>query len=691
MINKKNGFDLHLSLSFQDKRIYAFAFIALFFCLLIIYGNSINGVWIFDDKTNIISNKNIHLKTLEWGNIQKTFYGIDEQRISRPVAYFSLALNYYFGQLNTYGYHVVNIFIHYLASIFLFLFIYRTLNLPRLQLAHGSSSYSIALLATFFWATNPVHVTAVTYIVQRMASMAGMFYIISMYFYISGRTEKTAWKKSSFFILCSLSATLALGTKENAVMLPISLYIYDLLLIQDFNKENLIKNFKYFILPAIILTFAVLVLFVDFYSIVGDYSKWAFTIWQRLLTETRVIVFYISLLLYPVSSRLMLDHDFIISRSLFDPWATCAAILAILSCIGLAVWIARKKPLISFCIIFYFLNHLIEGSFIPLDLAFEHRNYIPSMLFFVPLAVFAVHTLDYFSYNKVVQLMAAMLISFALFGQGHTVYMYNYLFKDPYLLWSDNAKKAPNLSRPHNNVGTALWELGLYDAAFKSYEKAYHLNRYNQVLMITVPINNIGSYYALKKDFEKAIVYFQKSYKIHPGDLTTWLVYAKTRIRMHDFKSAEEIIRQALLKWSDNVQFHGHLSFVLLKQGQYDEAIMEARKTLTIDSESTTVMEVLAEAHYRIGKYEKAVMYWENYISKYNDDLEGNLALIELYSKTGALEKLDKVIARVMVLKGSESWNEMIDKYYTEIATRAYAPDKQVILSIIKKNLLKDF
>jgi tetratricopeptide (TPR) repeat protein len=690
MIKRSDRFDIFPKCTCKSVGKIAFVVFSLFSLLIISYGNSINGAWVFDDESNIVTNNYVQLKTLEWENIQKTFYGINQTKISRPIAYLSFGLNYYFGQFNTFGYHVVNLLIHYVSAFFLFLFIHRTLNLPRLKAEYENSSYAIALLATFFWATSPVNVTAVTYIVQRMASMAGMFYIMSLYFYLTGRTNEKIWKKVSFFILCSLSAALAIGTKENAVMLPVSIYLYDLLFIQGVARENLIKNLRYFLLPAMIVASLAIIFFVDVSSLLrfGDYAIRPFTMTERLLTESRVIVFYISLLLYPVSSRLMLNHDFILSRSLFDPWTTMAAILFILGSIGLAMFIARKKPLISYCILFFFLNHAIEGSFIPLELVFEHTNYTPSMLFFVPLAIFAIHMLDYFSYRKVIQLMAAMLISFLLFAQGHTVYMYNYLFQNPYLLWLDNTEKAPKLSRPHNNVGTALWERGLYDEAFKAYQIAYHLNRYDHLLMITAPINNIGSYYILKKNYETALSYFKTSIKIHPNDSRTWVLFAKTQIKMCDLKGAEITIQQAMAKWPDQADFHALISFILLKQGRYDNALKEAWKSLVIDSEFTEVKRVIGEAYHHSGRYEQAITYWEGYVSKYRDDLEGQLALIDLYSKTGQKEKLDRAIARSMILKGSKSWRELMKEYTGELAAHAYEPDPEPLLRIIKRSLL---
>jgi len=491
MIDKSNGFDLNLRFSVPDARTVAFAFIAIILLLSAIYGKSFDGSWILDDELNIIQNKYIHLKTLTWDNIQKTFYGFDQKKITRPVVYFTFGINYFFGQLNPFGYHAVNLLIHFCSAIFLFLFIYRTLNLPRLKADYGSSSYSIALLATVFWAVNPVQVTAVTYIVQRMASMAGMFYIMSIYFYLMGRTDERRRRAIFFFILSAVSTLFAIGSKENAAMLPVSIYLFDLLLIQGINRENLSNNLKYIVIPAVVILI-ILALFIDFSLIPGNYSIRPFSMWERLLTEPRVIIFYITLLLYPTYSRLMLNHDFIISSSMLDPWTTLAAILIILFCLALAIFIAKRKPLISYCIIFFFLNHLIEGSFISLELAYEHRNYIPSMLFFVPLSIFIVNALDFFSYRRTLQFMITLLVSFVIAAQGHTVIMYNFIFSDPYILWSDNIEKAPNLSRPHNNLGDILWAYGLYDKAYQSYDKSYQLNRFNALPMIAPPINNIG-------------------------------------------------------------------------------------------------------------------------------------------------------------------------------------------------------
>ncbi len=687
MTNNPDGFALNNgSLPASGPKL-TFAFITLLLVLILIYANSLNGTWQFDDEPNIDHNASVHLRSLDSQSIVRTFYGFEQEKIYRPVAYLSFGLNHYFGGMNPVGYHIVNLAIHFLAAAFLFLFVYRTLTLPRLQRTYGRDAYPVALLSAFLWAINPVQVTAVTFIVQRMASMAGLFYILSMYLYVLGRTSEIQGKKILFFSLTALSVALAMGTKENAVMIPVSIYLYDLILIQDPNRETFVKHLKYFILPAAILVSLWLVFSLDIRSITGAYSGRPFTLLERLLTEPRVILFYVSLLLYPAYSRLMLNHDFEVSKSMLEPWTTLPALLAIVVCVVWAVWAARKRPLPVYCILFFFLNHLIEGSFIPLELIYEHRNYIPSMLLFLPVAVFIVRALAYFSYRRILQFSIAALVSFVLVAQGHTVTMYNFIFQAPYLLWSDNVAKAPNLSRPRVNLGNILMDMGLYEDAYVSYRKAWSLQRFDRLSQAPSAIYNLGRYHYHKKDYKKALAHFQAAVEREPRYSKLWVSLAQTQIQLGDLKAAENTTRKALRRGPENVRLNAMLSFVLLKQEAYAEAIRYAWKTLTIDPKHTDVLRVLGEAHRRTGRIDRAVHLWERYLRDYRDDIEGHLALIDLYAETGQTEKLDRTIAQVMLLKESQSWRELIADYERDAARHAYDADSQRLLSAIRTRL----
>jgi len=236
-------------------RKYVFAFIALSIIILTTYSNTFHSSWHLDDE-KILKNQSLHLSTFTWNDIKKTFFAHTQKTgvLYRPISCFSLALNYYFSKDKVFSYHLVNLIIHYITAVFLFLFIYTTLSLPLIETKYRDHSFSIALLASVFWASNPIQTQAVTYIIQRMASMAGMFYIISMYFYLKGRKAGIPRKKIIFFSLCAIAGLLAMGSKENAFMLPVSIYLFDLFLIQGLTKEALKKNVK----PASLIIFLII-------------------------------------------------------------------------------------------------------------------------------------------------------------------------------------------------------------------------------------------------------------------------------------------------------------------------------------------------------------------------------------------------------------------------------------------------
>jgi tetratricopeptide (TPR) repeat protein len=689
MINKDNGFDLNIRWRFPGGREYAFAVVSLLAFLIVIYANSFQSSWQFDDTPNIVENKNIFLKSLDWPDIKKTFYGKEGEKIDRPLSYLSFALNYYFDELNVIGYHIVNFIIHSLASIFLFFFIYNTLKLPKVRDRYGNASYSIALLATIFWATSPLQVTAVTYIVQRMASMSGLFYLMAMYFYLKGRTDDSPGKQILFWGLCALFALFSCGTKENAVLLPVSIWLYDLLLIQGATRENIVKNLK-IVVPVIFVALAIGLWYVDIYSILsGDaYKHRPFTLMERLLTQPRVIIFYITLLFYPLSSRLTLIHDIELSNSLLTPWSTFPSITLIIMLLCLAGYLCRKRPLISFCIFFFFLNHMVESTFIPLELIYEHRNYIPSMFFFVPIVIFMLSIIDYFAYKKAIQFTMAAVFAFLLFAQGHTVHERNALFAHPLLLWTDIVMKAPELSRPYNNLGRAYWKLGRYNEACNFYPVALSLDRWTNLTNRGVALHNLGACHYLSGEYDKALEYFEAAMTVYPGLWGPYYDAAQCFIRKGKMEIAKDRLVAALALWPHNAHLHYSLSFILLKQGEYENAIAKAQQVLALDANHQNALKILGEAARQKGNYRISIFYWERFLEKHPNDLEGNLALIQLYAKENKISDLTRTIGKVTTMKGSKRWPDLISQFLKDANERVYVPNAKDIGAIVRGHLV---
>jgi len=682
MIMKDNDVTLNMRCQLSDGKRYAFVFIALFIFLLIIYGNSFHGEWHLDDTGNILENTNVHLRNLSWPEIKRTFYLQDRISISRPVSFFSFALNYYFGGLNVFGYHLVNLAIHYISAIFLFLFIYNTLRLPILRDRYGANAYSLSLLSTFLWAVSPVQVLAVSYIVQRMASMAGMFYIMAMYFYLKGRTSNDLWKGIAFFVVCALSALLSVGCKQNAAMLPVSLFFYDLFLIQGVTGKSIKKNLKMVAIPLLMLL-ALGAFYTDMSSILTGYSNRPFTLAERLLTEPRVIVFYISLLLYPIHSRFALIHDIDISRTLFDPWTTLPAILLIVLINVYAIFAARKRPLISFCITFFFLNHLIEGSIIPLELIYEHRNYIPSMFFFVPVAILILRALDYLSYKRSLQFIVVIGIAFLLYDMGHTVHTRNEVLKTDLNLWTDNVNKYPDLSRPHNNLGNVYFNKGLLLEAFAEFNKASQLNRHPNLKIAAICEHNLGQIYRIAGRNDRAIAKFKKALSIYPLYTPSLHGLGMIELRKGNTKKAYSYAIKALGINPDSAELHELLSLALLKFDRLKAAMIESQKALNLDPGRTIPLAVIAEVFRKRGETVKAIEYWETFSKKTPKSVEAHCALIELYYAAGKNNLLTEMIGQLLNLQGEKDLRHFIDDTTHSARVSVYIPDTEKIVSII--------
>jgi len=686
-MNSENGFDLNIKWRFHVPRKFIFTSIILAALVVAIYVNSFYCDWQFDDYPNIVNNPNVHLKALSWKEIFKTIYRGDD--IQRPFAYFTFALNYYWGGTNVFGYHVVNVLIHFIASIFLFLFIYRTLKLPIFKGKYEKNAYAITLLATFFWVVSPVHVNAVTIIVQRMASMAGMFYIMAMYFYLRGRLACRRREKYAFFIACGLVCALAFGTKENTIVLPAVLYVYDMIFLQGISWQHPIKKEAIFIpLATTICLFILATFYVDFSTIFSGYEMRPFTLKERLLTEPRVIVYYISLLLYPAGSRLTLLHDIEVSTSLLHPWTTLAAIILITALIVLSFFLFRRKPIIAFCILFFFVNHIIEGSVLPLELIFEHRNYIPSMFFFLPIAILAVHVLDYFAYRKKMQVVVVFLIGFMLAAEGYTTYMRNGVLGDSLKLWRDNACKAPKLSIVHNNLGKEYMEKGQYEKAFNEFNKAIVLDRYMNTNQRGLAYHNIGLYYQYEaKDNDRACVNFKKGVELSSGYYEVWQTIIDFELKRGNLQNARQYAIKALKYWPNNSRLRNQRCVILMAQNKTDKAMKEAFRMLMLEPDSCEPLKILGEAYRRKKDYGAAIRWWEKYISKVPDDARIQIALMEMYHETKNEESLLRTIGKIIFLKGNKDFKTFIEQIRREDKCALYIPDVDKTLFIIKKKL----
>jgi tetratricopeptide (TPR) repeat protein len=590
-----------------------------------VYSNTFQANWQFDDKPNILNNNYLHLKNLKPESLVQTFFtnptdpGNFAQKLYRPVSFLTFSINWYFGKDNVLGYHIVNFLIHFLTATFLFIAILYLLDTPNLKEKFSRKRYFVAFLSATLWAIHPIQTQAVTYIVQRMASMAAMFYVLSLLCYIQCRMSGSSLHRIFCMLGCVLTFLLALGSKENAAMLPASLLLIELTCFQKFNWRFLKKTYFW---SSVAVGVIILILIAWFFnhdiafSWLNGYRNRPFTLTERLLTEPRILLFYLSQILFPLPERLSVEHDVVLSISFFQPWTTLPAILLTLLLIALGIFQMRKRPIVALAILFFFFNHIIESTVIPLELIFEHRNYLPSMFLFVPIAAGFKWLYDYSTTKKpslTIVLTGLLVMLIVCLGVGTCVR--NRVWATEVSLWQDAMKKAPQSARPLINLA---WQMAYgpdakpsqYNEALKLYEKAKALSiQKSKSFAEPIIMNNMAGIYFKQGKYQRAIDLLKSALKISPDynqgryDLTKILIVAG------NWDAAEDHIDNLLSKDNAHGKYLSLKGLVLLHQKKYDTAIQHFRASLKSSPFSKESLMNLGIAYSLRGNYSSAESY----------------------------------------------------------------------------------
>ena len=566
----------------------------------LIYSNTLEVPFYFDDVLGIVDNPSIRIAELSLQEIGNVAFGKAFSQ-KRPVGNITFALNYYFHQYRLQGYHIVNIIIHLLSGIFLYLFIITTLSIPGLMPKYDRPA-SIAFFAALVWLVHPIHTQSVTYIIQRLNSMAAMFYMLSFWLYVKGRLAPENAKRWPWYSGSALAGILALGSKENAAMLPFFIFLYEWYFFQNLDRDWLKRHLKYvfgvvFLFGLIALVYLGTNPFEKLKSL-NDYAHNEFTLTERVLTQFRVVIYYLSLLAYPHPSRLNLDYDFTLSHSLIDPVTTLFSLCIIFGLIGLAVYTARKERLLSFCILWFFGNLLIESSVIPLAIIFEHRTYLPSMLVWL-LAV----TLGYRYIKHKWSGVALVCVVTALFS--FWTYQRNSVWQDPVALWRDCVEKSPQKSRPHNNLGTALDDQNRTQEAIDQYLQSLRIKPDNEKAH-----NNLGNALDKQGHAEEAVEHYLQALRIKP-DFEKALNNLGTALEKQGrTEEAVEHYLQALRIKPDYEKAHYNLGNTLDKQGRTEEAIDHYLQALRIKPDFEKALNNLGTALEKQGRTEEAIDHY---------------------------------------------------------------------------------
>ena len=368
-----------MGLSLEARRLAGLFVSAL--CLAMatagVYSFGLSGSFLLDDMPNIVNQSGLHTDALSLQSLRRALHESATSITGRPIAVASFAVDHAVGGLNARQFLRTNVLIHALATLAALFLV--------AQLARYATEVSALaiVLVTAAWALHPYNLTAVLYVVQRMASLAGLwsFLAVGTYLWLRAQPLRATLTTCVGVLGFALWSALGVLSKENAILIPLLLAVFEWTVGQARSPlRSRAQRVTYWAcvgFPAL----AVLAAFsLRIPGFLDSYDGRAFSPAERLMTQARALWMYAGQILIPRISSMTLYHDgFVISHSLFQPLSTLAALAGLFSAVLLSIWQRANLPWLSFGVLFFLTAHLLESSLPPLELVFEHRNYLPSL------------------------------------------------------------------------------------------------------------------------------------------------------------------------------------------------------------------------------------------------------------------------------------------------------------------------
>lgn len=437
---------------------------------LLVYSNVLHGEPQFDDEHYIFSEPLLQspYSFINLDMFQSFASGM------RPVTAFTFSLNHYFGGADTFSYHLTNLIIHTLNGIMVYVLIYMTLQSSTLTNRYSHNNSKIALLTSLLFLIHPIQTESVSYIYQRAESLSSLCYLASLLSFILAVRSESPKRAAAFLALFSGGFIIALGSKEIAVTLPLVAFLYGMFFLK---REGVWKKVALpgFLIVAGIVIAAHRILILGKNTSAGFHLQ--FTMQEYLLTQLRVIVTYLRLLMFPVQQNIDYDHP--IYRSLLNG-EVIMSLIFLLAVLSASIIIYKKQRAASFFILWFFIILFPSSSILPLkDVIVEHRLYLPSVgLFFIlssSLVILSDNLNKRFD-KRVFFRLTVFSIFLMIFTLSASTYHRNNIWKSRIAMWQDVVKKSPRKSRPHNNLGNCYLLAGNYKNAIREFITSIDIN-----------------------------------------------------------------------------------------------------------------------------------------------------------------------------------------------------------------------
>jgi tetratricopeptide (TPR) repeat protein len=524
----------------------------------ILYFNTFSSPFVLDDLAYIQQNGSLTDLSNFWPPTN-----------TRLITYLSFALNYHFGGLNVFGFHVVNTLIHIANGILIFQITSLCFQSPRLSAFlrdgnHGSGKgimsapYLLALTTALIFIVHPIQTESVTYLTQRFASLGTLMYLLGLFLFINARMARHATLRHLFYALSIVVVWSAQITKEICFTLPFSITLFEFTFFTGVEKtaRRLARLIPYYVALAIIPFVLLFPWPVEFGA--GGVSEMIMDLqveemaslsrYDYLVTQFRVLVTYLRLLVLPVAQNF--EYDYTVYTSLFA-LAPFISLLFLLSLFAFGVYIyvrsfRQKSPhllIAAFGIFWFFITISIESSIIPIQhVIFEHRLYLPSFGAFLAFFSLAYYGIDRYRFSARTTIMAVLLIVTAVPLSVATVKR-NALWADELTLYEDMVVKSPKRVPAHTFLGRIYYERGRLDSAAKEFRTSIELKPDDTLARYDLAnvLREQGKMIEAIKEYETILVYRPDHFGAITNLGTAYLVTGRIAEAEAEYRRALEI------------------------------------------------------------------------------------------------------------------------------------------------------
>jgi len=616
----------------------------LLLCLAAIaaYANSFRGPLVFDDVPSIAENRTIETFWPPWTPLFPPRHA-DVTVAGRPLANLTLAANYIVHGTSVGGYHLVNLAIHIAAGLTLFALLTSVIRWK--WPSAPSATRFIPFCTSLLWLVHPLHTESVTYIVQRVESLAGLFYLLTMYLSWLAMTDASKTRSRAWTLVAIVSCALGMATKETMVSAPLMVLLMDIVLISgSWRMAWRSHRPLHLSLLATWILLAMLVLTSPRRSLIAEAH---ISPWHYLLTQCEAIVLYLKLSFWP--SPLIFDYGEAnagvpLVTSLKSVWIQAAALVGLV--LGTLVALIHRHwlGLVGFL---FFAVLAPSSSFIPIhaEVIAEHRMYLPlAAVLLVALSGFWIvtqglaggdrHLAEYLPWSVA---LPAALIFITLTHQR------NYDYRSEQSLWQDTVAKRPGNVRGHYNLGTAAGKAGDVDAEIGHYRTALAL-----APQYPKAHNNLGNVLKKRGDLDGAIHHLQLAIDANPNYALAHYNLGIVRGMQNRLDEAIAEFRVAIQLNPDHFESHNNLGKALASAGAYHDAIAAYQAALNLDRNSAACWYNLGTAQLHAGLLDDAAQSLNRAVSIQSDFVDAEYNLGHVFERLGQTDHAITQFQRVL-------------------------------------------